>query len=183
MENVRAVSKKGKYHYLHEYRKAICSADGPKKPTRRHVLLTLSQFMNENLYCFPSIKTLAEATRLNERTVRNHLFTAVAEGWIKRNIKGINSQGWKLYEYFGIVPKRAELNAAPSVYNFGIGIEQPDPSSKGAESSSQRAVPECKNVRKEVPTNRSVNNSNNRSINNGFLKKHLQDKKKEVAKI
>ena len=180
MENVRAVSKKGKYQNLYNYRNTICSADGPEKPTTRHVLLTLSQFMDENMYCFPSIKTLAEDTALNERTVRNRLFDAVEDGWIERNRRGTNGQGWRLYSYVGITPKRAELNAAPSVDNSGFGIEQPDPSSKGAESSSQRAVTECKNVRKEDPTNRSVNNSNNRSVNNDFLKKHLQDKKEEV---
>jgi len=183
MENVRAVLKKVKFHNLYKYRKAICSADGPKKPTTRHVLLTLSQSMDKNLYCFPSIKSLAESTGLCERAVRIHLNIAVKEDWVERKLRSAKGQGWKHYSYVGRIPKRAELNAAPSVDNFGIGIEQPDPNSKGAESSSQRAVPECKNVRKEVPTNRSVNNSNNRSINNGFLKKHLQDKKKKLRSI
>lgn len=161
------------YHDLYEYRLAIRSDTGPDSATMRHVLLTLSQFMGENLYCYPSIKTLAAATALNEKTVRNQLTQAVNQGWIKRGTKGFNGQGWKLYEYVGTIPEHTEFNTAPSVDNSRIDAQLPEPNSK-------RAVSNYQNVRKEVPTKRSVNNSNNRSINNGFLKKHLQDKKKEV---
>lgn len=161
------VSGANKFQALFAYRKIIISENGPGSPTMRHILLTLSQFMDENLFCFPSISAITMATALTDRTVRKQLNNAVNEGWISRDLKGENGQGWKLYEYTGTVPKRAELNTSPLEVRT-------EPSTAPYPENVRHLIPKraasnCKNVRKEVPTNRSSNRSVNRS---GNLKKN-----------
>jgi len=173
----------GKFHDLFEYRKAIISDSGPDSATMRHVLLTLSQFMDEDLYCYPSIKTLAAATALNERTVRNQLQEAVHDGWIERKIKGINGKGWKLYDYIGAIPERAEFITAPSVDNSLINAELSDPDSERAERRSITYGTSFHNVRAHDPTNRSENRSENTGnfifeIDDMFNKNNIEIDKK-----
>lgn len=165
----------GKFHDLFEYRKAIISDAGPDSATMRHILLTLSQYMNEYLYCFPSIETLATATALNEKTVRNQLTQAVNQGWIVRETKGSNGQGWKLYEYVGTVPEHTEFNTAASVDNSLIDEELPVLDSDGADFNSKRAELKDQNVRAENPINRLNNNSVNISDNTVHFKNGIDD--------
>ena len=88
-----------KYHKLYKWRDRVASSQGPPSPTMRHVLLTLSLHMDEELYCFPSIRLLAERTGLSDKAVRDNLKKAVKLGWIERSSIRGNSQGWRRYEF------------------------------------------------------------------------------------
>jgi len=148
------------YSALIDYRNAIASATGPDSATMRHILLTLSLHMDRNLSsCWPSIKTLAARTGLNEKTVRNQLKQAEKKGWIKRGTRGANGKGWRLYCYVGKVPNRAEFNTAPSVDNSCANSAHAEFNSAHAEFNSAHADPSSNIVRAENPTNRSINRS------------------------
>lgn len=137
------------YSALIDYRNAIASTTSSDSATMRHILLTLSLHMDRNLSsCWPSIKTLAARTGLNEKTVRNQLKQAEKQGWIKRGIMGANGKGWRLYCYVGTFPNRAEFDTAPSVDNSCANSAHADPNSAHADPSSII-------VRAENPTNRS----------------------------
>ena len=92
-----------------QWRDLVASAEGPRRATTRHVLLTLSLHMDPmGGRCFPSIRHLAERTRLSERAVRDNIDRAVAAGWIskRRHKKG---QGWRRNEYQAKLPKVSTL--------------------------------------------------------------------------
>lgn len=60
---------------------AVCRSE--LEPTTRHVLLTLGTFSGaQGQSIHPSVRTLAMATGLGERTVRAHLKKAHEAGWI-----------------------------------------------------------------------------------------------------
>lgn len=101
------------------WRHAIIKSDLPA--TTRHVLLTISCFMNElGDGCYPTQVQLAEATGLSERAVREHLDHAEKAGWIKRTEHGFRGQKWRNHEYQACWPdpqdieKGAEPGAGPS---------------------------------------------------------------------
>lgn len=72
---------------LLNWRAAIASSDLP--PTRRHVALTLSLWMNERgASAFPGATRLANDTGLNVSTVREHLNDLVRGGWLTLVEKG-----------------------------------------------------------------------------------------------
>jgi hypothetical protein len=87
---------------LIKWRKAIRHPDGPTSPTMRHVLLTLSTWGNsEGCSMFPSIETLAVATRLHRDTVGRTLQKAVADGWLTRKARGNLADEIKAARMFG----------------------------------------------------------------------------------
>lgn len=64
------------------WRSAICDSNLPS--TTRHIALTLSLWMNERAAsAFPGAGTLAQATGLSERAVREHLRALVTAGWLE----------------------------------------------------------------------------------------------------
>jgi len=84
---------------LFRWERVVLSDKGPKSPTMRHVLRTLSFHMDQHgRKCFPSIATLVRETGLSNRTVIDHLEQAVTDGWIIRAMRG-GGRGWKRYEY------------------------------------------------------------------------------------
>lgn len=95
---------------LFDWRSALASPFGPKNPTTRHVLLTLSLHMSpKGDSCFPSIDLLTEESGLSRRAVVTHLRTAADEGWIgKRERPEKNGQGWRRIEYFPLIPQGVE---------------------------------------------------------------------------
>jgi len=118
---------------LWKWRNLIASEHGPRDPTTRLVLLTISLHMNERgENAFPSQKLIATRTALSDRCVRAHIEKASQAGWIIVRVKGKTGQGWRINEYLPSVPpslevevpespweadktwKRAERNSAPS---------------------------------------------------------------------
>jgi len=105
-------------------------------PTTRHVLLTLSCFMNEvGGSCFPSQSTLAEKTGLSERSVRAHLRLAVAAGWIDRNRHGFGGSKWRRHEYRAAWPESEKGNAL-GVSHYGAELA----AARSEEGSELRSV-------------------------------------------
>lgn len=90
---------------LFAWRGSVASELGPTSPTTRHVLLTLSIYMNRNtLSCFPSIETISKATGLSKRSVCTHLTIAEDQGWINKIRLGKVGRGWKLNSYKALFP-------------------------------------------------------------------------------
>ena len=95
---------------LFDWRAAVASPYGPKNPTTRHVLLTLSLHMSpRGDSCFPSIELLTEESGLARRSVAGHLGIAATDGWIgKRERPEKSGQGWRRIEYFPQIPEGVE---------------------------------------------------------------------------
>ena len=122
------------------WQKMIASEKGPESPTTRHVLLTLSLFMDENgESCFPSTRTLATNTGLSRRSIEGHLRTAAAVGWVTRSVAGMNGQGWKLHSYRAAFPEN-------------MGNQIPHLIEKGGESGAKGGDSEGTKVGNDVPT-------------------------------
>ena len=93
-------------YFRDRWRDLVASADGPPSATTRHVLLTLSLYMDLTGYCFPSTRLLAESTKLSERAVCRHLSLAVDGGWVsKQRRQAASGQGWRRSEYRATLPK------------------------------------------------------------------------------
>lgn len=133
----------GELSPLFDWRSAVASKYGPESSTTRHVLLTLSLWMSvKGDGCYPSTRTLAEASGLSRRSVETHLATAISEGWIARDQHGFSGQGWKRYEYAAKIP-RSVLAAIQAEKKGGEG---------DSPRTSEGGEPRDKKVGKEVPT-------------------------------
>lgn len=156
-----------------KYQKLVASMAGPESPTTRHLLLTISLFMDENgANCFPSTKTLAEATGLTERTVCTHLEQAINTGWLKRSKLGKQGRGWRRSQYNASIPdkalkeiqhhrpERTETNSAPTPHGTERGSVR---KCEGTESDDI-------NVLKEVQSNISIEQSVNNKCYSFLLK-------------
>ena len=87
------------------WRHAIVKSDLPA--TTRHVLLTLSIYMNEaGKGCFPSVDEIVSATGLSKRAVLTHLQAAVDAGWLVRRELGLRGRKWRRSEYESRWPDR-----------------------------------------------------------------------------
>jgi len=75
--------------------------------TTRHVLLTLSVFMDgTGRSCFPKIEDLVKATALSKKSVITHLGKAVEAGWLRKQLHGYKGQRWRQLEYESCWPGR-----------------------------------------------------------------------------
>lgn len=96
------------------WRHEIARSDLPAET--RHVLLTLSLFMNEmGEGCFPSVAELATATGRDRKTVMKHLDTAREAGWIAVSQLGLRGRKWRRSEYKARWPER-DLVATPCAH-------------------------------------------------------------------
>jgi len=94
------------------WQKMIASVNGPDSPTTRHVLLTLSLFMdNDGGSCFPSNRTLATAAKLHRKSVASHLESASKAGWIQISGRAGDGRGWKRHSYKATFPDDAGKEA------------------------------------------------------------------------
>lgn len=119
----------------YKWMNAIASKYGPRNPTTRHVLLTLSLHMNQRGdNAWPSQSLLAERTELSERSVQKHLKLAEKLGWLKVYDKGTTGQGWRLHGYVATVP--ADLDDAAPDHPW-----ESDPTWQRAEPDSARDRP------------------------------------------
>lgn len=122
------------------WRHAILKSD--LGPTTRHVLLTISCYMNDvGGGCYPTTRELASATGLSERAVCEHIGKAVTAGWLKVSEHGFRGQRWKNHEYRAAWPDNAEGTERPSV---PLEQKSRSPSRKGADresaASSEKAL-------------------------------------------
>jgi hypothetical protein len=124
------------------WRHAIIKSDLP--PTTRHVLLTISCYMNEmGDGCYPKQTDLMKATGLSERAVREHLEIAIQIGWLKRQEHGFRGQRWRNYEYFAAWPKTqdVEKGAAPDAGPFDEGAAPPSKTCGTSRQKDRHHVP------------------------------------------
>lgn len=139
---------------LFKWRQAIISKHGPKSPSTRLVLLTLSVHMQtDGSSCFPSTKRLAMETGFSERTVCTHLEIAEKEGWIQKMQRAIyNDRRWKHHCYIPLIPTKA----LKEVQHL---------STQGTEPHAQGTEPDDNKALKEVQSNSSyINSTNNTPI-------------------
>jgi hypothetical protein len=129
--------------------------------TTRHVLLTISCFMNDvGGGCYPTQEQLAEASGLTDRAVRQHIDAAVKAGWLVRKEHGFRGQKWRNHEYEAAWPTQ-DVDAAALPIDKG---EEPasGPFSEGAERHAEGAERDDKKVRNDVPTILPEHSSNQR---------------------
>lgn len=80
------------------WQKAILKSDLPA--TTRHVLLTISTYMDRRGQCYPTIKkTLCPATSLSKRCVIEHIKKAEALGWVNISKHDNKGQNWANNQY------------------------------------------------------------------------------------
>lgn len=134
---------------LFSWRQAILESDLP--PTTRHVLLTLSCYMNDvGQSCFPSTARLARETGLTKRTVITHLHKSRELGWITIGLHGFGGQNWRSHEYALRVPEGGETRS-PRQKKGGESV------SKGGESDDKKVVKEVHPISPENSTKNSHN--------------------------
>jgi len=127
------------------WRAAILKSDLP--PTTRHVLLTLSCYVNDaGGSAYPSTKTLADDTGLSERAVITHLKFAVEASWLKINKHGFAGQRWARNEYYPSTPsgdfdtEGTEGRSAASGKALNVATEGTERRSKGTERDDKKAL-------------------------------------------
>lgn len=102
------------------WRNAVLSKDGPRDPSTRLMLMTLSMHMDpDGTNAWPSQKTLATRTGLTRRTVQRHLRLAEHDGWIARGRGPKHGRNWRLTSYQACLPEGVEggVTVAPPVEN------------------------------------------------------------------
>lgn len=143
------------------WRHAILKSDLPA--TTRHVLLTVSCFMNDvGGGCYPTQEQIAEASGLTDRSVRQHIEVAIEAGWLKRKEHGFRGQKWRNYEYEASWPSQDVEAPAQHIEEgaerlSGAFGERAEPHAEGAEADGGK-------VRNDVPTILPEQHSNQRSV-------------------
>ncbi len=142
------------------------SLDGPKMPTMRHVLLTLSTHGDtDGNDIFPSTRTLADETGLSERSVCTHLQKAEDSGWIERSSKG-TGHGWRRHVYSLRIPALA-LNVVQQQGNGRDSASKKtactEPDTEGTECHAEDTEHGNMNVLKDVQSTSSVTSPMNSS--------------------
>ncbi len=147
-----------------DWQKMIASENGPESPTTRHVLLTISLYMDETGgNCFPSTRTIATNTGLSERVVCRHLKIASDEGWIIKSPAGVNGQGWKRNSYESTIPQKALTQGQHLEAEGTDGKSAPlkkgtDFGAKGTDSGDIKALTQGQS-NSHLIVNRSVSNN------------------------
>ncbi|MBC2709533.1 MAG: helix-turn-helix domain-containing protein [Desulfosarcina sp.] len=132
-----------------DWQRMISSEKGPKSPTTRHVLLTLSLYMNDDGgSCYPSTKKLGLATGLSERSVCTHLDIATSAGWIRKHIKTGEGRAWKLHSYTPATPDKAlkEVQQQGTEGGSAALTEGTEPHTEGAEPHDIKALKEVQST-------------------------------------
>jgi|GEM_PF-6760184 len=133
------------------WRHAIIQSD--LEPTTRHVLLTISLFMNDiGQGAYPTTKKLAQTTGLSERTVCTHIQKAKSAGWLTVFKHGLAGKKWKNHEYEAAFPstKRTEGGSVAC-------CEGTEPNDKKALKEVQSILPVQHSNKKELTSVSSKN--------------------------
>ncbi len=137
-------SRRGSWTWRH----AILKSSLP--PTTRHVLLTLSCYMDDvGQSCFPSIELLCESTGLSNRAVIDHLRTAEQSGWIRSSSMGFGDQRWRRKQYKPTWPQGGEAGSPPP--DKKAVKEAHDLTQKGGEGGSPPLISEAVNDVHQLP--------------------------------
>lgn len=146
--------------FLLRWRKALASRNGPEHATTRHVLLTLSVWMDgQGGSCFPSTREIAEATGLSERAVCTHLERAAAGGWIRRKAAGREGRAWRHMTYTAAVPD--VLNVVQHVREEGTERDSAPQGVRGTERHARGTEPNDNEALNEVQSNSPLELSSN----------------------
>lgn len=134
------------------WRHAVLKSSLPA--TTRHVLLTISCFMNEvGGGCYPTTKQIADATGLSERSVCTHIDVAAKAGWIRVSQHGFRGQGWRNNQYEAAWPdgqKGTEPASAPEAEALNLMQEGTEPDDRKALKEVQSILPD------NIPINTSA---------------------------
>lgn len=138
------------------WRHAILKSELPA--TTRHVLLTISCFMNDvGGGCYPTQEQIAEASGLSDRAVRQHIDTAIEAGWLRKREHGFRGQKWRNHEYEAAWPSKDEPSKVAEAEELDSARL-----AEGAERGSEGAERGSGKVRNDVPTILPVHSSNQR---------------------
>jgi hypothetical protein len=138
------------------WQKMINSENGPSSSTTRHVLLSLSIFMDESGgQCFPSNRTVAAATGLSRKCVRTHIEMAAGHGWLKVIPKTGTGQGWKRNTYQAVLPEKVGKEI-PHVKDQR-GVRATPPQGERGEPGSRTWETSFPKVGNQVPLNNTIN--------------------------
>lgn len=137
--------------------------DSELEPVTRHLLLTMSIYMNEvGGGCYPTTKELARATGLAERTVCIHIRKAVEAGWLEVSAHGFKGQKWKNHQYQAAWPETKGTERG-SVASEGKALSL---TTKGTEFDDTKALSHAQsilpvNTSNNIPQGRKRENSSN----------------------
>ncbi len=98
------MSQEPKYERLNRWRMAVVNSSLPFHTKALLVCMGI-KWMNENLTCFPSQRTIATVLGCNVKTVNKHLKIAEKEGWLSVTPRGTD-KGWRRNEYYGFIPAK-----------------------------------------------------------------------------
>lgn len=139
------------------WRHAVCASD--LAPTTRHVLLTLSMFMNEmGESCHPSIADICRYSGLDKKTVLKHLAAAREAGWVAVSQHGYRGQKWKRQEYAARWPERDEVAPCPPDEGGGA-VPPPSEAEKVVELAPEGGGTEGSKVVDDVHQDKSFQDS------------------------
>jgi hypothetical protein len=105
---------------------------GPNDKTLKHVLLTISTYMNDQGHCFPSQDTIARGASMAPYTVQKAIAQANASGWIAVFLRQSKGQRWRRYEYRACIPASVELSDSHQEL-FDVGVLTLEPVDDGFE--------------------------------------------------
>lgn len=126
----------------------------------RHVLLTLSVYMNATgSECYPSVRTLASASRLSQRSVCTHLERAEADGWIRRQGRRREGKGWRQMEYSAAIPFVLKE----------VQQQSKDGAERRSPAKADGAEPRSNIVLKEVHSTSTVNKNGGGAVTNPLV--------------
>ncbi|MBN9021301.1 MAG: helix-turn-helix domain-containing protein [Rhizobiales bacterium] len=116
-------------------------------PTTRHVLLTLSIFMDEaGGSCFPPVDDIVAATGLSKRAVLTHLEAACEAGWLRKQAHGYRGQKWRRQEYEALWPERDVVPREDDADASGAGAAEAAGEAEGGERGAPPSSTEVVNV-------------------------------------
>lgn len=113
--------------------RTIILHNGPDNATYKHLLLTLSCYMDSaGQSCFPSISTLEKTTSLTRPTLVKYLKKAKDDGWIIVEQKKSENNVWQRNEYTASLPEMVvkEINH-PVVKEVNGVVNEVNQGSKG----------------------------------------------------
>ena len=103
---------------LSRWQRAILNSNLP--PTTRHVLLTISIYLNPNGEgAWPSVRRLADDTGRSKTTVSKHILIAESRGYLKIHQDRGYAKGWRKNNYSVRFPKGVP---ATSIDRVGVPV-------------------------------------------------------------
>jgi DNA-binding transcriptional MocR family regulator len=112
-------------------------AAGPKKHVDRYVLLAIADNANSEGFAYPSLRFLANKTRLSERTVMRAIQTLEQDGWLVRKKRSRDAK----YSTYNIILERLTDDSESRDSEQGQVTRSPDEVTRAARSSDCGDIP------------------------------------------